>query len=332
MRRFLVVAALGLAVVAAPADAARVTYGSDLSLAAAIADSNPQDWMAWPVATTPASAGGYAVSTQGEVGTVAFKGMIDAARGVPEFFVARVLVLRPQSGGRVQVVTASTDIAPLLTNVGADKVTTVDLQQYPERMCALPGDVVALATSGGYDAQSYPAGVPVRMFGRSPDSATDLYKVPPGGDSLTNGDVVTPARTAGVELLMRVTVGTGEDARPTCRGSVAPTPSPAPVPTTSGPVTLPRTASAKVRRKRVKLPVSCAGPSPCTGRLALSRKGKAFGSAAFTLAPGQKQRIGVKLKSRARRALRRVRSGLTIKVVATTAAGDRVTSQTILRR
>lgn len=346
--RVLVLAAALLLAAAAPAGAAKVTYGSDLSLPANLADSNAQDWMAWPVATTPASAGGYTVPTQGEVAAVAFRGQIDAGRGIPTLFVARVLVLRPQPDGRVKVMVASTDLAPKLANVGADAVTTIDLQQFPERMCALPGDVVALATSGGYDAQTYPTGVPVQMFSRTPDSVTNVFKVQPGGDTITNDDVVAPTRTPGVELLMRTTIGTGDDARPTCRSATPPptgTPTPAPEPgpggtptpapttgPTSSPVTLPKKKSAKVRRKRVKLPVRCDGPSPCTGRLALSRKSKPFGSAPFALTAGQTERVSVKLPASARRALKRVDTGLTIKVVATTATGLRVTRRTILRR
>lgn len=341
--RLAALAAVAAAVAAAaPARAGQATYGSDLSLPANVADSNPQDWMAWPVATTPASSGGYAVAAQGEVAKVVLRGQIDAGRGIPTLFVARVLVLRPEPDGRVRVMVASTDLAPKLANVGADAVTTIDLQQYPERMCALPGDVVALATSGGYDPEAYPAGVPVQMFNRAPDSATNVFKVQPGGDTITNDDVVRPVRTAGVELLMRITIGTDDDARPTCRAGTAPPPgspgpgaTPTPAPTagpTSSPVSLPRTRSAKVRRKRVRLPVRCDGPSPCTGRLALSRRSKAYGSAAFALTAGETERVKVKLRAVGRRALRRAGGGLTVKVVATTATGLRVSRRTILRR
>ena len=252
--------------------------------------------------------------------------------------MARVLVLRPQAGG-ARVLVASTDLAPQLANVGEDAVTTIDLQQYTSRMCAIPGDVVALATSGGYDEQRYPRGVPVRMFARKDGASTNVFKVAPF-ENIGNEDVLAPTPSEDVELLMRAVIGTGDDARPTCRGTTptpAPTPTPGPggTPTpvpSSSPVTVSRAASTKVRRKRVKVKLSCAGPAACAGRVALSRKSAAFGSAAFALAAGETKRVVVKLSRKARRALRKVDGGLTIKVTATTADGQRVSSRTVLRR
>ena len=272
--------------------------------------------------------------------TVAFRGQIDAGRGIPNLFVARVLVLRPQPDGRVKVMVASTDLAPKLANVGADTVTTIDLQQFPERMCALPGDVVALATSGGYDAQTYPAGVPVQMFSRTPDSVTNVFKVPPGGDThhqrrRRRADPHARGRAADADHDRdRVTTRGPRAGAPRRRprprprpGSRARTPTPAPTTgPTSSPVTLPKTKSAKVRRKRVEAAGRCDGPSPCTGRLALSRKSKPFGSAPFALTAGQTERVSVKLHGGGAPGARQVDSGLTIKVVATTATGLRVTA------
>ncbi len=326
--RLLLAAAVLACAGTAPAGAATYTYGSSLASPADLTDSHPRDWAAWPTATTPASAGGYTATQAGEVAKVAFKGSV-LAPSVPPGFVFHVVVLRPQPDGTLQLMVASADLASRFVGIDPQATTTVDLQQNVERMCVLPGDVVALATSGGYDPATYPEGVPVQMFSRV---ATSSYGVIKSADTFQVGESEASSVHDAAEALMQVTVGTGTDARPTCRVATS-----TPPPTDTGPTTAPPAAAVSipapahavaVRRGKVKVPLSCLGPGACTGTLTLSRAGKTYGTAAFTLAAGATGSVKVKLSKAARAGKGRV----TIKAVAVTSAGKRFTRRFKIRR
>ena len=137
-------------------------------------------------------------------------------------------------------------------------ITTLDLQANVERMCVLPGDYVALATSGGYDPQSYPAGRARADVQPRPD--LELRRLQEGRDrpsSSWTGTTARPTTTADKELLMRITIGTGDDARPTCR--VATTTARARPPARARPARRPRRPTA--RAVSIKAPAKArAGP------------------------------------------------------------------------
>lgn len=316
------------------AHAATYTYGSDLSRPVTTSDSHPQDWAAFPTATTPPSPGGYAVTQAGEVSAVAFRGRILADSPVPALFVFRIVVLRPQADGSLSPTVASADLKSRFIGADQQAVTSVDLQALPERMCVVPGDVVAVATSGGYDPQTYPRGVPVQMFSSAPASSYGVYKKAATDPSFQNGTKVRPTTVTGKELLMRVTVGTGDNARPTCRVATSTTTSPSPTPSAtpgptpaSGAVAI-SAKTVKVRRGKVRLSLGCAGPGACTGTLALSRLGRNYGRAPFSIAAGARGIVTVKLTGAGRRGKGRV----TVKAQATLADGRRITQRIKISR
>lgn len=338
MRRRAVLAIAGAALLAAPAEAARVDYGSDLSRPATLTESHPRDWTAWPVSPVT---GGAVVPQAGEVAAITVRGTIVAPSGLPPLFVFRALVMRPQGDGTLRVMIASTDLAPQLVNRDPATVTRIDLLQYAERMCVLPGDVVGIATSGGYDPQAYPQGVPVQMFAGVSRASYGLYEERDPLASIENGRALRPGQVSDAEALLRVTVGTGTDARPTCRvpdsspspspsPSATPAPTPGPTAPGSGPVELPLAKTTRVRRGRAKLKVTCPGAVACAGRLELSRKSKPYGSAAFELLPGATKRVTVKLNRAGRRALRKA-GALTVRASAK-GTGSAVSARTVLRR
>lgn len=333
MRRLVLAGALAL-LAAAPAQAAKVSYGSDLSQTANLTDSHPEDWTAFPTATNPASPNGYTVTQAGEVSTVAFRGNIPtpAGAGLPNLFVFHIVVLRPQADGTVAPKVTSADFAKRFVGIDGQAVTTLDLQANVERMCVLPGDYVALATSGGYDPLAYPQGVPVQMFSRVPTSSYGVYKKGPTDPQFVEGTTARPTTTADKELLMRITIGTGDDARPTCRvATTTPTPTPTPGPGATPSPTPAPTAPAvsikapakalRVRKGKVKLTIACPGPGVCAGTLQLSRLSKNYGKASFSIPAGGKAAVPVKLTKAARKGKGRV----TVKAVARATGGQAFT-------
>lgn len=83
----------------------------------------------------------------------------------------------------------------------------------PARICVRRGDSVALSTSGGFGT-GYPDGAPFRMFAAVPGSAFAGFT---GAGRNMDGDVFAGRERADRELLLRATIATGRDARPSCR-------------------------------------------------------------------------------------------------------------------
>jgi len=195
----------------------------------------------------------------------------------------------------------------------------------------------------------YENGHPVKMFASVPGSTTAMFEQPPGDDTFQVGDEVRADSKPGEELLMRVAIGTGADARYTCRtdaekkqnldnpgspgggdsspgggGSTPATP-------TSGKASVPDPSRSQVRGNRVKVAVRCGGPLACTGALVLSNRRKVFGTAPFQLAVGETGKVTVKLNKRARKTLRRNNGAAKVKAVAKTDAGKASRNFTIRR-
>jgi hypothetical protein len=357
LRRIVPIAAVLLAAVAAPpAHAAKLTYGSDLTQNATIAHSHPEDWAAFP---TKVSAGGQlAVPAQGEVAMVQLKGTVlrpppeDDAKynGRYPGFEFHIVVMRPQSNDQYKLIVSTADM-PVPYGRNAEQITTLNLQSYDARICVLPGDVVAIATSGGFGNHTaefggfpddfYDDGYPVQMFARSPGSSYGLYEKQPSEGNFFVGDTVNTTSVDDTELLMRVTIGTGADARWTCRTkseqnqnlpNPGATPTPTPGPTTTpvpGNTATPSSAanvpkpkqSPKIRRNTVKVGVKCAGPYACSGLLSLSNRSTVYGVSPFGLGAGKSASLPIKLNGAAKKQLKKGRGKVTVKARVETSAG-----------
>jgi hypothetical protein len=344
MTRWLLVP-LTLLVCAAPARADHVTIGSDLTPAATLTQSHQRDWAAWPTAVS--GGGGIVAPVQGEVSMVQVKGTVlkpdnDAAyNGKYPGFVFHVVVLRPQSDGTDKLMLSSAD-QPYPFGGDDQQITTFSLQgpspSQQARMCVVPGDIVAIATSGGFGNHTaqfggfpddfYANGYPVKMFARVPGMGYKIFKQPAGSETFQVGHSVTGEQQSDQELLMRATIGTGADARYFCR---------TPAEQGSGSGNAPRSAKAtvvapagspKVKHHAFKVALSCpAGSLPCDGTLKLSNRSTLYATAPFTLAAGAGAKIKLVLNRTARKALKH---RLTVKATATTDAGS--TSQRFVIR
>jgi hypothetical protein len=119
-------------------------------------------------------------------------------------------VLRPRSGGVKVIVTTNTVQVP--ASGDPNQVSTF----HPVNFCIHKGDFVDFNDAGGFDASSYPKGVPYQMFGHVTGSVTDFYSR--AGGTL-NGAAFTGAPHQDEELLMQMTLATGSSATPLCGGS-----------------------------------------------------------------------------------------------------------------
>lgn len=325
MRRLAPLAALVLLLAApAAARAGAVTIGSDLSARATLTQSHPRDWAAWPTAF--ATGGGGIVSpVTGEVSTVQFKGTVLKAPGYSSYpeFQFLVVVLRPQPDGSNKLMLATN---PLPHPFGGDdqQVTTFDLQADDPRICVAPGDIVALATSGGFGTTDpafggfpdgyYEDGYPVQMFARVPDSSVSVFEQGTTNDGTDDGngfqvgDTERGTPRPGQELLMRATIGTGDDARPFCR-SAAENQSPT--------VGLPEQPfKLKLARKTVPIQVACTSVRACTGTIFLKHNGTAqVGKGAFSLAGGAAGPVTVTVNANGIRKLRERKGRLKVDAV-----------------
>jgi hypothetical protein len=120
-------------------------------------------------------------------------------------------VLRPQADGSLLVVTTS---AGFDLPVGGDPNQVTSYA--PENLCAKAGDVLTLATNGGFEPTFYPNGVSYQVFGMVAGSRIYSYSKHAG---VMNGAQFTPAPTDGVELLLQWDLGTGSNASPLCGGN-----------------------------------------------------------------------------------------------------------------
>jgi hypothetical protein len=208
---------------AAPARAAKITYGSDLSADATIAYSTPNDSVFWNEAV--AADRGSLVGVQGQVIEVRVKGRIvpseqTLAGGGDPFNTIHFQVLRPTDDGRYAIPSdggTSTDYHMPWT--GSDnQITTFTTTRQYDALCVKPGYRVDFATLGGFDyANGYNEGTPFKIFGRVPGSQFLQYSAA-GTEGVHNGTTIRPQYTRqDQELLMEFTVGTGVDARYSCR-------------------------------------------------------------------------------------------------------------------
>lgn len=369
MLRLAPVLLLALLALTAPAGAAQLKYGSDLTGTADLIQSHPRDWAAWPTATTAKSTG-LTVPAQGEVKFVELKGIVqrppDDARWGGKYppFEFHIVVLRPQPGGNVKLIVSTVDM-PVPYGGDANQITTLKLQNYAARICALPGDVVAIATSGGfgnstpdpvfggYPSEFFANGYPVQMFSRIPNTSYGLFKQPAGSDTFQVGDSEPASSVADQELLMRVTIGTGGDARWTCRTDAEkqlnyPDPDPnstVGVPEKTSPTSTTPTApqgpaagvatlvapkkAPKVKGKTVRIAVACSAAGPCSGALFLRTYAA---TKPFTLAAGQTGAVALKLNKTAARKLKRKGARLTVKAMLTNAAGAKSSLRFLIKK
>jgi hypothetical protein len=336
MPKLLLAGVLLASVAPATADAAKLTLGSSLVADATLVESHPRDWMAYP--TAQAGGGEFVAPAHGEVSWVDLKGsIIEPSPGYPQpNVVMHVVVTRPTGGGDKLMV--STEDLPLPYGGDPNRVSSFNLQALDARICVEAGDHVALATSGGfgnhfpeygaYPDDFYADGAPFQLFGAVPGSSIGLFEQPAGTDTYQVGDVEQTQAKAGRELLMRVTVGTGPDARWTCRtederkqGFPNPgeTPDPAEPSAALNPVDVPAPEHDPHVSSKGTVPIRiyCRAVEGCTGTLTLTRGTAVVATAPLNIPAKTTAKPRLKLSKAARRKLKRRGAKLSVTATAT---------------
>ena len=325
-----------LLVVASPAQAARVTYGSDLSAPATIAYSTPNDSVFWNEAIMDPR--GPIVGVTGQVIEVSVKGRIvpsqqTLAGGGNPFNTIHFQVLRPNGDGGYHIPSdggTSTDYHMPWTG-DDNQITTWETTRQYDALCVKPGYRVDFATLGGFDyANGYNDGTPFKIFGRVPGSRFLQYSAA-GTEGVHNGTTIKPQYTRNdQELLMRFVVGTGDDARYSCQtaeeqaggggtsgggGGGGSTP--------AGPrVTLPRQNPHLRKRHILSVAAYChLKTAPCRGKLTARARGKLIGSTGYRIAAGDTEGVRFRFNATGRKLFRRSGNRLKVRITVVTEPG-----------
>jgi hypothetical protein len=318
-------------VLAAPAQAGFVTFGSDLSKTPTIQHNKPNDSVYFNDAL--ASGAPASVDVTGQVVKIELKGKIVPSqqtldgRGNP-FNVIHFQSLKPAGGGAWTVIEGGTTVDKTIPWTGSDdQINTYDTKN--DALCVRPGYRVDFATLGGFDFDNgYNDGTPFRVFAPVAGSRMLQYSAA-GTEGVNNGQTFTPQDShEGEELLMRYTVATGTDARYACQdaatqqggggGGGTSTPS---TPKATG-LTMPRKQKPRVAL-RWRLPVAgfCHATGTCNGRMTVTAKGKKIGTKKFSVGGHKSDGIKVTLNKLGRKLFKRSHKRLKVTITAVTAPG-----------
>jgi hypothetical protein len=323
--------AMSSLVLAAPAQAGFVTFGSDLSKTPTIEHSTPNDSVFFNDALVGGN--GVDIDVTGQVVKVEMKGRIVPSRqtlagGGDPFNVVHFQVIKPSGGGAWSVPKYGTSADYRMPWTGPDdQVNTWDTKG--DALCVRPGYRLDFATLGGFDyANGYNDGTPFRVFAAAPGARVLQYAAN-GTDGVQNETTFTPQSSRdGEELLMRYVVATGTDARYACQdaatqqggsgGGGTTTPS---TPKATG-LTLPRKQKPRVAL-RWRLPIAgfCHATGTCRGTMTVTAKGKKIGSKRFAVGGHKSDGIKVTLNKLGRKLFKRSRKRLKVTITAVTAPG-----------
>jgi len=257
---------------------------------------------------------------------------------------------------------------------------TGDAQQInsfaPTNFCVKPGDRIAFNTVGGYDgvgaqpvngiyspASPYPMGTPLRIFARSSSAGTAWYEQANGTD---NGESMAPngsgprepdqgnassGQLDGQELLMQMTLATGDDRSYECGGpntyrpaDPVPLPKPPktestgkPLPAKDDPIraaaTIPAGTRASVDSKGfASLGLSCPSLRPCKGILTLTAGKTKLGQGRYSIAKGKSQGVRFKLAKAGLKLVKRKKYKLSATATAVTEGAGTQTRKVKLKK
>jgi hypothetical protein len=196
-----VLAAVAAVALPSVAEAGTVKFGSSLNAPANKTETHPVDSVFWAQKLP----GGARVRApeRGKVATIKLKGSV-VKHGSTPVTLFHFQILHPIPGGKMKVTVTS---GGFHVPVGGDqnRITTY----HPINLCAKQGDYVAFNDVGGYKPPNYPNGTPFRIFSNVPDATTNFFSKAGGTN---NNATFKGSAHVGEELLMRMTLLTGQDA------------------------------------------------------------------------------------------------------------------------
>jgi hypothetical protein len=277
------------------------------------------DTALWTVGS-PAPATGQALK-------VSLEGCAQAAPGGPapltQIHFQDVTPL-PDGGAKVNITSQSFNI-PVCGNGGASGSTVTTYE--PINLCVSAGDYVDFNDEGGYLENVYRNGVAYQVLGAVQGATTNSF-IKDGGTG--NGASMSASETSandgfvanrGVELMMRVTLGTGADATHMCPGGKAGLP-PALAPIRVSPQT-----DGVNHSQIVAVALFCRVAPECKGAATLSLKGRTYGRSAFNVQPNKTVHLPIRITSQLVKMIRK-HHGL-VPATLTAAVGGQSITQTI---
>lgn len=261
-------AAVAIALVPGSASARVITFGSDLSAPASVAETHQADTSFWSPTVKDRS---NALPADGQITKIRLKGTaVERSGGPAPENQIHFQVIRPQPDGSLTVILSS-DPKYLPYTGDANQINTFQPDGY---MCVKKGDFVSFNDNGGWVPNVYQDGVPFRVFGNVASSTTNQFTANNGTGIGAN---FRGSSKRGEELLMQMQLRTGYDASPVCPGGM------------KGKEFKGLQIVAKQRvvvRKGIgRVRALCPGTSQggCKGTLTLSSKGKVLGAAPFSI-------------------------------------------------
>jgi hypothetical protein len=191
-----------------------------------------------------------------------------ATGGPPPLTQVHFQDLSPQPGGGAKVNISSQAFTVPVCGRGGASGSTVSTYE-PTNLCVSQGDYVALNDEGGYVPGAYPSGVPYQVIGSAAGSAMDSFI---RNDGVGNGSVLSVGESTAndgfaanpkEELMLRVTLGTGPDARYVCPGGTKEKPA------TLRPAKIVGQTYHVSKTRLVRLGLYCRGPEACQGEVTL---------------------------------------------------------------
>jgi len=329
------------------------TFGSDLAATAGEVRSEQRDVAYWQTAFADGRL--PTVPVDGQIKEVRLKGFAHSDRE------PGALGGGGETGFHVQALTpggASARITSQFFDVPNRKVgdaSTITTYR-PENFCVKQGEAIALNSIGGWDGVAnrdplvgpvgpYPDGTPLQIFASVPSATTTYFTADQGTN---NGQAFQPrpghpadrrGEHAGLELLMQMTLATGEDRSYECGGPNTYRPAdapPAPKPGGGGAppgvqkTTIPRKQRVGVSKKGVAgMALFCQpGPRACAGTVtiyAATPKGDvAIGSKRYSIAQKSTGKAKIKLSAAGHRLFKSRGRKLPVRIEAVTQPGGAV--------
>jgi len=348
----ILIAILALAVAPACSQAALTTFGSPLSVPATLNTAenltyqgtftpvppNPEapnglfhtlhfgaDTVLW---NTVSAHGDPQAPASGQAVKVSLEGCAESAPNGPSPLTQihfQDISPLPEGGAKVNISSQNFEI-PVCGQDGASGSTISTYE--PTNLCVSAGDYVAFNDEGGYVPNVYRAGVPYEVIGAVRRATMDSFIKNNGtgnGALLSSSELGANegfATNTGDELLLRVTLGTGPNARYVCAGGTADAPPVLPVIHVH-----PQTDGINAQRI-VAVAIFCRTASGCSGTYTLSYEGQvvSVGANSFTLSGGTTSHLPIRVTPGLLAMIRR-RNG--VNATLTAIVGGKTFTQTI---
>lgn len=333
----IVAAGLGLAL-PATANADYQTFGSDLSATADHVEKQGADTAYWQTAFSDGRVA--TVPVEGQIKEVRLKGFAHsdredgAADGQGGERMWHLQALTPEGGTvRARISSQAFDV-PARSAANQNTITTYR----PENFCVKPGEHIAFNNIGGFHPTAFPQGTPMQVFASAPGASISRFTADNGTN---NGMLFSPraghphdsnGRIGGVELLMQMTIATGNDRSYECGGPNTYRPADPPriprPPAPPRPAPIQKTTIPKFQRVNVSkagvagMALFCQpGAAACNGAVTIYAGSTVIGTQPYAIGAKSTGKLQVRLTRAGHRLFLKRKRKLPVRIVAVTQPG-----------